>query len=188
LAVRIYALAKELKLDSKELVDICTKAGFPGKGSALASLTEEEAEKVKQFIKGGSTKGKPSAAAPPMPQRPVEPVRTAKMPVIVTPKPAPPRSKASSPDGGTAPVEERPAAALSEVAAATTASEMAGGSRPPGPLAAAVRRDEYIGPGGVRGKIPAVGIEGKQSPRRKSDGGTTERTRPAITGADAHPR
>ena len=47
MAVRIYALAKELKLDSKELVDICTKAGVPGKGSALASLTEEEAEKEK---------------------------------------------------------------------------------------------------------------------------------------------
>ena len=46
LAVRIYSLAKELKFDSKELVDICTKAGVPGKGSALASLTEEEVEKV----------------------------------------------------------------------------------------------------------------------------------------------
>ena len=55
MAVRIYALAKELKVDSKELVDICTKAGVPGKGSALASLTEEEVEKVKQFLKGGGT-------------------------------------------------------------------------------------------------------------------------------------
>ena len=89
MAVRIYALAKELKLDSKELVDICTKAGFPGKGSALASLTDEEAEKVKQFMKGGSPKGKSATAAPPMPQRPADPARTAKMPVIVTPKPAP---------------------------------------------------------------------------------------------------
>ena len=40
--IRIYALAKQLKLDSKELVDICTKAGITGKGSALASLTDEE--------------------------------------------------------------------------------------------------------------------------------------------------
>ena len=39
---RIYALAKELKLDSKELVDICAKAGVTGKGSALASLSDEE--------------------------------------------------------------------------------------------------------------------------------------------------
>jgi len=35
LAVRIYSLAKELKLDSKVLVDICTDAGVTGKGSAL---------------------------------------------------------------------------------------------------------------------------------------------------------
>jgi len=72
LAVRIYSLAKELKVDSKELVDICTKAGVPGKGSALASLTEEEVDKVKLFLKGGATaKAKPTAkAAPVAPQRP----------------------------------------------------------------------------------------------------------------------
>jgi translation initiation factor IF-2 len=44
LPARIYSLAKELKLDSKELVDICTSAGVTGKGSALASLTDEEVE------------------------------------------------------------------------------------------------------------------------------------------------
>ena len=43
--VRIYALAKELEVDSKELVDICRKAGIPGKGSALASLNEDEVAK-----------------------------------------------------------------------------------------------------------------------------------------------
>ena len=31
--VRIYALAKELKMDSKELVDVCTRAGVTGKGA-----------------------------------------------------------------------------------------------------------------------------------------------------------
>ncbi len=74
MAVRIYALAKELKVDSKELVDICTKAGVPGKGSALASLTEDEVEKVQQFLKGGGTaKAKPTKTAPAAPQRPTEP-------------------------------------------------------------------------------------------------------------------
>ena len=48
--IRIYALAKDLKIDSKELVDICRKAGVTGKGSALASLSDEETEKVKAFI------------------------------------------------------------------------------------------------------------------------------------------
>ncbi len=58
--IRIYALAKELKLDSKELVDICTKAGVTGKGSALASLTDEEAATVKAHI--ASKSGRPPAA------------------------------------------------------------------------------------------------------------------------------
>ena len=40
MAVRIYSLAKELKVDSKELVDLCTQIGIGGKGSALASLSD----------------------------------------------------------------------------------------------------------------------------------------------------
>ena len=78
--IRIYSLAKQLKLDSKVLVDICTKAGVTGKGSALASLTDEELVKVTAFMEGGkggrssgtlSGRGSPaghppaSAAAPP---------------------------------------------------------------------------------------------------------------------------
>ena len=38
MAVRIYTLAKELKIDSKELVELCTRAGIQDKGSALASI------------------------------------------------------------------------------------------------------------------------------------------------------
>jgi translation initiation factor IF-2 len=53
LPIRIYALAKELKIDNKILVDICTKAGITGKGSALASLTDEEAAKLKAFMSSG---------------------------------------------------------------------------------------------------------------------------------------
>lgn len=63
MVVRIYSLAKELKLDSKDLVDVCTRAGVPGKGSALASLTEEEVVKVKAFLAGGAG-ARPAAAKP----------------------------------------------------------------------------------------------------------------------------
>jgi translation initiation factor IF-2 len=179
LAVRIYALAKELKLDSKELVDICTKAGFPGKGSALASLTDEEAEKVKQFMKGGSPKGKSATAAPPMPQRPADPARTTKMPVIVTPKPAPMRPKSAAPEEPTAsPAEEHQ---ISASATATAIDPVEAAPRGPGPLAAAVRRDDYIGPGTMTGKVPTVGSEAKAPVRRKGNGSAaTERARPAI--------
>lgn len=50
MAVRIYALAKDLKIDSKELVQICNKVGVSGKGSALASLDDDEVEKVKKHL------------------------------------------------------------------------------------------------------------------------------------------
>jgi translation initiation factor IF-2 len=65
LPIRIYALAKELKLDNKLLVDICTKAGITGKGSALASLSDEEADKLKAFLstsKGPKPGGKAASA------------------------------------------------------------------------------------------------------------------------------
>jgi translation initiation factor IF-2 len=184
LAVRIYALAKELKLDSKELVDICTRAGVPGKGSALASLTEDEVEKVKQFLKGDGPKAKSGKAAPPPPQRPPEPMRPGKMPVIVTTKlpGAPPRSKPVEP-------EPEPASSESTLAATSTATETATATavavetaRRPGPLAGAMGREKYIGPGQMGGKVPVVGKETRSSDRKKTDGGTatTERARPAV--------
>ncbi|MCC9658223.1 translation initiation factor IF-2 [Rhodopirellula halodulae] len=77
--VRIYALAKELNLDSKELVDAVKKAGITGKGSALASLSDEEAQQVRGHLAGSAAKSesKPKAAQPTMekPAAPVAPVR-----------------------------------------------------------------------------------------------------------------
>lgn len=63
--IRIYALAKELKLDSKDLVDICTKAGITGKGSALASLEDAEVDKLKTYLAGGDKKSAPAPASGP---------------------------------------------------------------------------------------------------------------------------
>ncbi len=60
MAIRIYALAKELKIDNKKLVDICTKAGIKGKGSALASLTDEELVTLKAYMSG--SRSGPAAA------------------------------------------------------------------------------------------------------------------------------
>jgi translation initiation factor IF-2 len=71
-AVRIYTLAKELKLDSKELVELCTRAGIQDKGSALASLSDEEVAKIKEFI-AGKAKGPERPAAPVRPGAPVRP-------------------------------------------------------------------------------------------------------------------
>ncbi len=71
MAVRIYSLAKDLGMDSKELVDLCTRIGIQGKGSALASLEDEEIVRIKRHIE---EKAAPAAAAPAAPQV-VKPIR-----------------------------------------------------------------------------------------------------------------
>ncbi|TWT92621.1 translation initiation factor IF-2 [Neorhodopirellula pilleata] len=76
--VRIYALAKELNLDSKDLVDLVKKAGITGKGSALASLTDDEAKQVRENIAGSSKpepKSSSATAVKPAPPAPIAPVR-----------------------------------------------------------------------------------------------------------------
>ena len=108
--IRIYALAKELDIDSKDLVDVCTKAGVTGKGSALASLTDDEVAKVRSHLNKASAPPKPASAGEPTPPPMVRPSDTGrhvgKIPVIQAKKSA-------------APEEQPPAAPTSPVAEST---------------------------------------------------------------------
>ncbi len=61
--VRIYALAKELEIDSKELVDICTRIGIQNKGSALASLDDDETGRIRKYLQGGQSSEAPTGIA-----------------------------------------------------------------------------------------------------------------------------
>ncbi len=69
--IRIFALAKELGLDSKELIDVCNQAGIELKNSALASISPEERDIVVGFIKNSD------APAAPAPEEPLAPIREA---------------------------------------------------------------------------------------------------------------
>ena len=60
--VRIYSLAKELKIDSKELVELCTKAGLSGKASPLASLADDEVVRLKEFLANRASRPASSGA------------------------------------------------------------------------------------------------------------------------------
>jgi translation initiation factor IF-2 len=64
--VRIYAFAKELGFDNKQLLDICDSAGIEDKGSALASLTDEEVVAIKDYL------ASPPPAVEEVPQPPEE--------------------------------------------------------------------------------------------------------------------
>ncbi|MDX1964580.1 MAG: translation initiation factor IF-2 N-terminal domain-containing protein, partial [Pirellulales bacterium] len=90
MAVRIYSLAKELKLDSKDLVDMLPKAGISGKGSALASLTDEEEVKFRDFF---ARKSRPAERPSERPldrlERPGDPAGERVLKDLTRPKPAP---------------------------------------------------------------------------------------------------
>ncbi|MEM8864930.1 MAG: translation initiation factor IF-2, partial [Planctomycetota bacterium] len=193
MAIRIYALAKELNIDSKELVDVCTRAGVPDKGSALASLSDDEVAVVKKFLAGGDSApaGKPSAkAAPPAPERPkATGDGGGRMKVIVTPKPAPlagRRKKATDAPAEEAPEADAPAvdapqeaaADASPVEEAPAAGEAA--SDRSAPLAGMLRREDYIGPGGASGKMPVVGGGKKDKDKDPKKRGDAPKARPVV--------
>ncbi|MCE9607460.1 MAG: translation initiation factor IF-2 [Planctomycetia bacterium] len=175
MVVRIYSLAKELKLDSKVLVDICTRAGVPGKGSALASLTEEEVVKVKNFMAGGGAKA--AAASAPVavataasatlsapltaPIAPVIPKATGRVPVLRSPSDKksaasssptvePPTEVESAPaPTAVEPVKPAPAPAAPVSQPPAIAASSTSSAEPP-----AMRREDYMAPGGTMGRSP----------------------------------
>ncbi len=101
------------------------------------------------------------------------------MPVIVTPKPPGPglRPKAIEPAEELEPAEATLAATSTAVETAVALDT----SRRPGPLAGAMGREKYIGPGTASGKVPVVGAEARTGDRKKADGAASgERARPAV--------
>ena len=120
--IRIYALAKDLKIDSKELVEFCNKAGIPGKGSALASLEDDEVAKLKTWMDASSTKQKLSGPAPLVDTKAVlsSPVATATLPPPPPPRTAPMRTRVGvGPSVAVAPPLPPPPPAKKEVAPPT---------------------------------------------------------------------
>ncbi len=71
LKIRIFALAKELDIDSKLLIDYCSKAGITIKNSALASISPEERDRVLDIIRSSGSPATATAVAP----SPVTPTR-----------------------------------------------------------------------------------------------------------------
>ncbi|MCC9605002.1 translation initiation factor IF-2 [Blastopirellula sp. JC732] len=209
--IRIYALAKELDIDSKELVEICNRAGVTGKGSALASLTDEELEKVKSYISGGGKKQdrKPKAASdskepaieqPIREERPVQTgrpkeirtIRSGNAPLAVHGRTARPADAGVEelPEEELSvemPAAEAPAVESTEAPAASqpTMVEPAEFEAPEATPAGAedsseinaIRRDDYIAPGGgARGKVRVLG--GGRGPEPGEAGGKREANKP----------
>jgi translation initiation factor IF-2 len=186
LAVRIYSLAKELKYDSKELVDLCAKAGITGKGSALASLADDEVVRLKEYL---ANKNRPPER--PAMERPLErstervverPIRELSPPKKPAPRPAP-----LAPSPSMAPTKERehtpPETDSSAPAAESPPVVAASGGTASAPERPQVRREDYIGPGGKssgRPPLMAARERAAEQRRRGPDGG--ERKPPVQRG------
>src|ERR1700752_4374039 len=80
--IRIYALARELNVDTKDLIDLCRQAGFEVKNQ-LSSLDPEQRDMVEQMVKRG---GGVAVAAPPKSAAPVIPQVMTPVPVLHTPR------------------------------------------------------------------------------------------------------
>ncbi len=198
---RIYALAKELAMDSKELVDLCTKIGIQNKGSALASLEDDEVDRIEKYLKGGETQrsdapasssGAAVAAPPPPVAGPLPARRTGPIPNLVgraSTKTAPPSRTAPEVAAQAAGQMVTGQAAASSVAASQVAEESAAkpAAQAPPPvtpveLPAAeppkkLTRDDYtpipVGSGRVRV------LDARRSETKKAEGGDERRKQPA---------
>jgi len=166
-AIRIYALAKELQLDNKDLVDLLPKAGITGKGSALASLSDEEVAKLKEFLSKRNRPAERPAAERPLDrmERPAPTERVIKN--LDRPRPGAKPSTpppAESPDDGNAPATT---AAPAEAPTPTPAP-----AAPPS-IAASAAAPEKPAPTAPKDK-PAVAPVQRSSPL----GGRIHRDRP----------
>lgn len=174
---RIYALAKELAIDSKELVDLCTKLGILNKGSALASLEDEEIARVQKYLAGAETK-------PAEPEKPkgttvnAAPVRSAPLGGSLgrIGKPRDLRSPSTTRPAATPPVDEPEPIAQTEASnedAAVSEPESESAPRP-------VSRDDYVAPPSAAPRGPVRSLDarrGASGPGRTAKPGE-ERKRP----------
>ncbi|MBA4066996.1 MAG: hypothetical protein C0501_25460, partial [Isosphaera sp.] len=114
--VRVFALAKELNLDSKVLVDLCKDLGFSGITNQLNGLEPGQVDALRERVKKGLNKpaAAPPSAAPPKPGLP--PTAKLENKIVTLPKAKPaPRPAAEPPPP---PAAEPPAPAAAEPAAA----------------------------------------------------------------------
>jgi translation initiation factor IF-2 len=184
--VRIYSLARELNIDSKELVDLCKQAGIDVKNQ-LSSLDPEQRDAVELLVRRG---GAAVAVAPPPKAGPAIPTLLAPVPnltsrparrepeVVKAATAAPPKPAAGAPpedEGAPPPVAARAPEAPGRPAEAVPAQPEAPQARPPEPTGRPPDLGSKAGAG--TGRVPDLSQrpEGAPRPQRKR-----EIRRPAI--------
>jgi translation initiation factor IF-2 len=85
--IRIYALARELNVETKDLIDLCRQAGFDVKNQ-LSSLDPDQRDTVVQLLKRGGGGAAVAVAAPPRAPQSVIPQVMTPVPVLHSTRPA----------------------------------------------------------------------------------------------------
>ena len=138
--IRIFALAKELGLDSKDLIEHASAAGVEVKNSALASISPAEKALILSHMnksKGGGVAVAPPRDEPAAPRREALADRNRQVRAIDTPvqrpiRPAPPEAKSPAP----LPPGVTPAPAKLEVRPEPAVTKPTAGQPTAGPSAA----------------------------------------------------
>ncbi len=146
--IRVYVLARELDMESKDLLDMCRQAGFDVKNQ-LSSLEPEQRDAIEALVRKGS-RGGTAVAAPPPPPSALPTDISGKVRVLPTARPRPQERKpepapVSPPEPPPAPpVQAAPVPppqpepeSKPPVAPAATLTEAPAAPRPPEPPAPA---------------------------------------------------
>ena len=72
MSIRVYALAKDLKIESKDLQDLCNDLNIVTKGK-LSSISDEDAERVREYYRSKKSDSAQKAQAPEPVAEPVAP-------------------------------------------------------------------------------------------------------------------
>ncbi len=129
--IRVYALARELNVESKDLLDLCRQAGIDVKNQ-LSSLDPHQRDQVEQLVKQG---GGVAVAAPPKATPAVIPQVMTPVPVLHPSRPV--RREAESAKTGAPPATKTPSPAAAKPAEARPAVPESPSKPPAAPAAKA---------------------------------------------------
>jgi translation initiation factor IF-2 len=112
--VRAYTLAKELKLETKDLLELCKELGYDSVKNQLSGVEPEQVVGLKKRLKEGPKAAPQTPVAPPKPAMPVAPPKVLDTKIRTI---APAKPKVAKPGEADEPAGEPPAPAAEEAPA-----------------------------------------------------------------------
>jgi translation initiation factor IF-2 len=139
--VRVYQLARDLGMESKDLLDLCRQAGMDVKNQ-LSNVDHDQREAIEKLVKKAKSGGGVAVAAPPPPPPPPLTKIPGRIPTLTggaraaqTPTASPPAAQAPAAPAPSSPAPATPAPAAPAAPAAATPATPAAPTSTPAPQA-----------------------------------------------------